>query len=233
MIIDWRFIVSKHIINRKWENGFIVTFDTIFDHTEDFAKQVILTKGDLFIDAGAHCGMWTLQASKYYNSVIAIEPTPKTAKSLRTNLRANGIRNAQVIQAALTDGEGFRAFWTWPDGPMGNSLYHEPVTYTADYGWGRDPSLIRTITIDSLNVNPTMIKLDVEGAEYDAIKGGLKTISRCHPTIFVEIHRPENEQKIMDFLWAYRWEKHWRHMEPEGKTPFYQMQMIGKVNDHK
>jgi len=229
MIIDWRFIVSKHIINRKWENGFIVTFDTIFDHTEDFAKDTLLAGGKLFIDAGAHCGMWTLQASKQYDEVIAFEPTKKTAKSLKTNLRSNGIRNVEVIEAALSNKDGFQPFYTWPDGAMGNSLYSEPVTYTHDYGFGWKPSMMRTVTLDSLDVDPTMIKLDIEGAEYDAIFGGVNTIARCRPKLFVEIHRPENEQKIIDTLPDYSWLKHWRHMEPEGKTPFYQMQMIGKV----
>jgi|SRR5437667_2773752 len=228
MLIDWRWIVSKHIINRKWENGFVVTFDTIFDHSEDFAKKAILASGELFIDGGAHCGMWSLQASKYYNWIIAVEPTRKTAKSLKANLRSNGIRNVQVIEAAISDKNGYRAFWTWPDGPMGNSLYYEPVTYTRDYGRGIEPSLVQTITIDSLNVNPTMIKLDVEGAEYDAIKGALATIVRCHPKLFVEIHHPENENRIMQTLPDYEWTTNQRLMQPKGKTEFYQTQMIGE-----
>ncbi|TMI42696.1 FkbM family methyltransferase [Candidatus Bathyarchaeota archaeon] len=231
MIIDWRFIVSKHIINRKWENGFLVTFDTIFDHTEDFAKAAMLAGGKLYIDAGANCGMWTLQASKHYDQVIAIEPTKTTAKALKTNLRSNGIRNVKVIEAAVSDKNGQRAFWTWPDGPMGNSLYYEPVTYTSDYGVSRDPSLIRTITIDSLNVNPTMIKLDVEGAEFDAILGAVNTIARCRPKLFVEIHHPENEQKIIDTLPDYEWSKHHRLMQIDGKQPFYQTQMLGAVKE--
>ena len=228
MLIDWRWIVSKHIINRKWENGFFVTWDTIFDHTEDFARETILAKGDLFIDAGAHCGMWTLQASKYYNAIIAIEPTKKTAKSLRANLDGNRIRNVKVIEAAVSDENGHRAFWNWPGGPMGNSLYYEPVTYTSDYGVSGEPSLIRTMTIDSLNVNPTMIKLDVEGAEYDAVVGAFHTIKRCHPKLFVEIHHPENEQKIIDRLPGYDWLKNQRRMQPEGKTAFYQTHIIGE-----
>ncbi|TLX87462.1 MAG: FkbM family methyltransferase [Thaumarchaeota archaeon] len=228
MIIDWRFIVSKHIINRKWENGFIVTFDTIFDHTEDFAKDIILSKGDLFIDCGAYCGMWSLQASKYYNNIIAIEPTKKSLKSLRTNLHSNGITNVKVVEAAVSSENSLKPFYIWPDGNMGNSLYHEPVTYTRDYGVGAKPIMIRTITIDSLKVNPTVIKLDVEGSEYDAIIGAKDTISRCHPKLFVEIHQPSNQQKILDYLPEYEWKMNLRFMKPNNKTPFYQTQMIGE-----
>jgi FkbM family methyltransferase len=227
LVPDWRWIVSKRIINRKWEQGFCVTFDTIFDHTEDFAKPFILSKGDLFIDAGAHCGFWSLQASKYYNRVIAIEPTPNTAKSLIANLRSNHARNVTVVQAALTDKVAFGMFYSWPGGPMGNSLFNDPVTYTDDYGHADEYYRVRTITIDSLSVFPTTIKLDVEGSEYDAIRGGLATIEQCHPKLFIEIHRPENEKKIVNVLPGYQWEKHQRFMQPEGKKEFYQTQMIG------
>src|SRR5216683_1858140 len=110
MLFDWRWIVSKRIINRKWENGFCVTWDTIFDHSEDFAKPTILADGDVFVDAGAHCGFWTLQASKYYMTVVAIEPTRNTLKSLKANLHANRIQNVKVIHAAVSDKTGFATF---------------------------------------------------------------------------------------------------------------------------
>jgi len=228
MILDWRWIVAKRIVNRKWENGFCVTFDTIFDHSEDFAKKTILAKGDLFIDAGAHCGMWSLQASKYYQKIIAIEPTKKSTKSLRTNLRMNRIENVQVVEAALCEKRGYSMFYTWPDGPMGNSLYSEPVKYTPDYGFGGNPSLVRTVSIDSLDVKPTVIKLDVEGAEFDAVKGGLVTIQKYRPKLFIEIHHPDNEERIIEALPGYVWKKQYRLMQPKGKKEFYQTQMIGE-----
>ncbi len=230
MILDWRWIVAKRIVNRKWENGFCVTFDTIFDHSEDFAKPVILSKGDLFIDAGAHCGMWSLQASKYYDKVIAIEPTRKSAKSLRTNLRMNRANNVKVVEAALSEKEGYATFYEWPDGPMGNSLHSEPVTYTADYGFGGKPSVVRTVSIDSLNVKPTVVKLDVEGAEYCAVKGGIVTILAHRPKLFIEIHHPDNEKRIIEALPGYSWKKHYRLMQPKGKKEFYQTQMIGEYS---
>ena len=226
-MIDWRWIISKRIVNRKFENGFITTFDTIFDHTEDFAQPMILSDGDLFIDAGAHCGMWSLQASKYYKRIIAIEPTHKTAKSLRANLKANRIGNVEVVEAALSDKPGQSKFYRWPYGSMGNSLYSEPVTYTLDYGFGEESSTVRTVSIDSLNVSPDMIKLDVEGAEYDAVKGGMETIHDCHPKLVIEIHQPLNEKRILEALPEYHWERHNRLMQSKGGTEFYQTHLAG------
>jgi len=226
-LIDWRFIVAKHIINRKWENGFIVTFDTIFDHTEDFGRDTILADGELFIDAGAHCGFWTLQASKYYKTVMAIEPTKTTLKSLKANLKSNRIGNVQVIEAALSDKVGFAQFYHWQEGAMGNSLYSEPVTYTADYGFAVKPETVRTISIDSLEVTPTVIKLDVEGAEYDAVQGAKRTIEESHPKLFIEIHHPENEKRIIQALPGYEWKRHSRTMLSKGNMEFDQIHLKG------
>src|SRR6266566_3389824 len=139
MILDWRWIVAKRIVNRKWENGFCVTFDTIFDHSE-------------------------------------------------------------------------------------------PVAYTADYGFGGKPSVVRTVSIDSLNVKPTVVKLDVEGAEYCAVKGGIVTILAHRPKLFIEIHHPDNEKRIIEALPGYSWKKHYRLMQPKGKKEFYQTQMIGEYS---
>jgi hypothetical protein len=43
------------------------------------------------------------------------------------------------------------------------------------------------------DVNPTFIKMDIEGAEVDAIPGAQKTITRCRPVIAAcAYHRPEH-----------------------------------------
>lgn len=227
---DWRFILAKHILNRRWENGFVTTFNLIFDRTEDFGRNLLLKPGgELFIDGGANAGMWTLQASRVYSQVIAIEPTLKSVKTLNQNLAMNKIRNVKVIRAALSERVGVARFYEWSDGSMGNSLLEEPVNYTSDYGHGKEQGLVDTITIDSLNIHPDAIKLDVEGAELAAIEGGLGTIRRSKPRLFVEIHRTENMKRIREMLPEYDWQERKRWIEPEGKTGFYQSFLLGNA----
>jgi FkbM family methyltransferase len=226
-MINWRFIAAKKILRSKWERGFMWDFDSFIDYSEDFNREVILRYGSTFIDAGAHVGMWTVPASKYYTRIIAIEPTPKIAKRLKKNLALNKIENVTVIQKALSDHDGFARFYRWPDGAMGNALQKEPVNYTSDYGQGIEDGTIETITIDSLGAMPSCIKLDIEGEELKAIRGGLKTIQFHHPTLVIEIHRTENESAIRKLLPEYEWNRRIRHMEIAGKEQFDQVHLLG------
>lgn len=226
-MIDWRYILMKKVIRAKWEGGFMWDWHTHIDHTEDFNRDIILSKGELFIDAGAHTGMWTIPASRYYDRVIAIEPTPQTVKILQRNLKLNRIKNVDVISKALDDTPGWKRFYLWPQGSMGNSLLNTPVDYTSDYGLGLQDGVMETVTIDDLRVEPTRIKCDVEGVEDRAVSGGLNTIEKYHPDLIIEIHRRENERSIIDLLPGYAWEKNTRHMKPGGKTEFDQVHLLG------
>src|SRR5712664_1219859 len=227
-LINWRFIIAKKILRSKWERGFMWDFDSYIDYSEDFNREPILRYGSLFIDAGAHVGMWTLPASKYYTQIIAIEPTPKIARKLRKNLSLNKIENVTVVEMALSDKVGNAKFYRWPDGAMGNALQADPVNYTEDYGKGVEDGIVQTLTIDSLELDSLdCVKLDVEGEEYNAILGGIKTIRKHHPRLVIEIHRTENESAIRKLLPEYQWNRRTRHMEPPGKAEFDQIHLLG------
>jgi hypothetical protein len=48
---------------------------------------------------------------------------------------------------------------------------------------------IECISLDSLDLTPDMIKMDIEGAEPYALQGMVKTLKRCHPVIVMEVNR--------------------------------------------
>jgi len=50
-------------------------------------------------------------------------------------------------------------------------------------------TFIKTKKLDSYNFNPSFIKIDIEGHEYECILGSLKTIKKCKPIIMVEYNR--------------------------------------------
>lgn len=67
--------------------------------------------------------------------------------------------------------------------------------------------LVHMITGDSLMLNPTVIKIDVEGFEIEVLNGFAKTVKRFKPTILVAIyHRPTDLSQIAQLLfdWGYR-----------------------------
>lgn len=117
---------------------------------------------DCAIDCGAHRGVITRLLSSRFASVVAIEPGPL----------ADQITGATVIRAALGDKPGRCGM---ADGKHNTGQRH--VT---------EGDSVEVITLDSLGLSPDFIKLDVEGMEWHALKGGEQTIRRCKPVIMLE-----------------------------------------------
>jgi FkbM family methyltransferase len=153
-----------------------------------------LPKGAVFLDVGAHIGIFTLKASQEVGregKAIAFEPNPETAMLLRDNVAANHMENVTVEEIACTDKEQ----------PL--TLYAAPIVNTgasslspdnARYGAGPPPRpfQVRGRRIDDvvreLNLNRVdAIKIDVEGAELEVLRGAVETLRHFHPKIVVEI----------------------------------------------
>src|SRR5206468_8192061 len=60
--------------------------------------------GDVFIDGGAHVGLYSVIAHRAAGGaarIIAVEPSEPTARYLAANLEANGVHDAVLVRAAL------------------------------------------------------------------------------------------------------------------------------------
>ena len=151
-------------------------------------KTLILNKGDVFVDVGAHIGYYTLYASRKVGkdgSVIAIEPDERNLSVLYKNIKAAEANNVRVIEAAA--------------GSEDSSLYLVPrqnplVTGTTKEG-GKyfEQKEIKSICLNSLigsisvgEHSRVFIKIDVEGGEIDVIRGGLSFVKRYHPILIIE-----------------------------------------------
>lgn len=135
-----------------------------------------LAAGMTFLDIGAYFGSYVLLASRRVKHVIAFEPHPDIRKVLLETIGRNGLKNVTVVEKPLfsriTRGRLGRRnnFQVSPEGPM------------------------EATTLDTLGLAPDVVKLDVEGAEYDVLVGGRCTIEKHKPTILVEIHARKIER---------------------------------------
>jgi FkbM family methyltransferase len=144
--------------------------------------------GGVVLDIGAHVGLHTLMFSKTAGKdgkVIAAEPSPANAGLLRKHLEWNDCANVTVVDAAVSDQEGtaqftFRAEAT-DFGGFANSLAYDN---------GGETREVRLTTIDALcgDLNPDLIKIDVEGAELSVLRGGDTVLRRANPVLVVAIH---------------------------------------------
>ena len=82
-----------------------------------------------------------------------------------------------VIYKALGAKNGKQIFYTNPDDPVGggSSLYKENTTWFNN----AEETEMDVVTLDSLDLEADFIKIDVQGAELDILKGGGKTLKKA------------------------------------------------------
>ncbi len=152
-----------------------------------------LAPGDSFVDIGAHFGYFTLLAASLVGdtgSVYAIEPARETFALLGENVA--GKANVRIFHNAVSDKNEPVSFYEFP------VLYSEYNTLVPDKflkeGWTKkynpQKTEVQAVTIDGFlqanDFTPAMIKIDVEGAEVQAVSGGEKTWTEKSPVLVME-----------------------------------------------
>lgn len=148
--------------------------------------------GDVIIDAGAHIGLYTLWASyKNPKVILALEPNPQTFKLLVRTLRLNRIKNVVPLNIALGAREGLGLFMLSKD----RGLSHL-VSSSKNSG---EIIKVRTMTLKSLIElmgvpKIDILKMDIEGAEHEVVRGSLDILSRgVVGRIVMEVHGNVNQ----------------------------------------
>lgn len=159
------------------------------EQLEYFIQQ--LRQGDVVWDVGAFIGMYSMFAAKAVGAdgeVFTFEPEHNTAKLVKKNSAYNNISNIRLIEAALGEEDGETVIYSSEEDQNAISSLR-PGEHLKKQGI---PIQIRTGTslIDQQQATaPTVVKMDVEGAEYQALKGMQKTLERpeCR-FLFLELH---------------------------------------------
>jgi FkbM family methyltransferase len=158
-----------------------------FGGEEEFLRQILdeLRPGDTLFDVGACVGMVAIHAARRGANVVAFEPDPFYGGRLDTNLALNGTR-VQVVRWAVSDGDGEATLFTDGAGGASPSLMQKG---------SRGKVTVKTRAIDGAVSSgelpaPSVVKLDIEGAEILALRGmqDLLTSPRAPRAIFLELH---------------------------------------------
>ncbi len=140
----------------------------------------ILAEADIFVDGGAHIGLFSLLAARFGRPdlpIFAVEPDPYNERALRYNIRRNGFSNIQVFPAALSDSDGMEPILI-SEGGISSSLLLGRSNIGKTKSW-----IVRTLRMDSVlrdfPLHSLLLKLDVEGAEIMALKGMEESLRRA------------------------------------------------------
>jgi FkbM family methyltransferase len=173
------------------------------DHRHAVAMlREIMAPDSVAIDVGAHYGVFLREFLRVspHGRHIAIEPIPDIASTLRQHFPT-----AELYECALSDCSGTATFQYVPSLPGWSGLRAQPypieVTPT--------PITVSLRRLDEL-VDPRtpvrFIKIDVEGAELEVLRGAQDTLRRWHPPVFFEcgkvhhLHYETTPEEVWDLL---------------------------------
>jgi FkbM family methyltransferase len=156
--------------------------------TKFFIKN--LKENDIFYDIGANYGFYTYLALEFCKEVHSFEPLPYVFENLKINLE--NIENVFLNQVALSDKNGKAKIYLPANSgldALGGSTIVEEALDKHYYKFSKSLE-IKTTTLDNYlkdHNKPTIIKLDVEGAECLVIKGGYEFFKNNSPLIAMEV----------------------------------------------
>ena len=169
-----------------------------------FASAVM--PGMVIMDVGAHIGTYTIIAlikSGPKGRVVAYEPHGYTWQYLLRHLEWNDVANRAVVRNVCCGRSGgLEDFYYVSDQAEGmNGLV--PVV-----GFRKTRAVVVSIDdeVASLRLTPDIIKIDVEGAEWDVLKGAEQLLIRKCPLLFLSLHpdalvkRKESPEQVLAWL---------------------------------
>jgi FkbM family methyltransferase len=154
-----------------------------YELTVQRALEKVLRPGMTFWDIGAHVGFFSLIAARLVGAqgrVHSFEPMPENRRQLGRSVASNGFVNVTVHDVALAAAEG--------EATLHASDSTSEWTLVEALGAGTGVS-VHCRTIDGLAGSigpPDVIKIDVEGAEADVLRGGVRLLESRRPAIIVE-----------------------------------------------
>ncbi len=183
-----RIYVSPDASLKLWRRNLEKTDPRLFDWAEEFVR-----KGDVVWDIGANVGLFTFSAANIAGAtgyVLAIEADSWLVELLRRSVKTRPELSAdcEVLSAAVSDSVDITRFQIAARGRSTNHL--ADVSGSTQTGGVRDSMLVGTVSIDWLLERlpaPQVVKIDVEGAEYQVLQGAHKLLSSLHPTILCEV----------------------------------------------
>jgi len=190
--------------NHYYDNTLRVWMDAVgiswfyFAHLSDHPSEWLnsLCTGQIGFDIGAHRGYWSIFYHKRVlpeGIIIALEPYPKNYQKMLQNIAKNNIYNVIPLRLAAWRESALLDFEEVSDLDIKSF-----IVKTKEDKKGRILATSVDKLVDSFGL-PRLdwIKIDIEGAEVEALRGAMKTLLRYRPTLWLEFHGTLQEVKAL------------------------------------
>jgi FkbM family methyltransferase len=160
-----------------------------------------LRPGDTFIDVGANIGYYSLLASRLVGRsgmVVAIEASPRIFAVLMENLQLNNIQNARAVNIAAGKQVGTARLFLGPETHCGLTTTSEIECAKNDCQFECEISTapLASILSEKEMNSARLIKIDVEGAEWNVVEGMANRLASSRPDLEVMVEL--NPQRLAD-----------------------------------
>jgi FkbM family methyltransferase len=172
-------------------------FVIMTQHEDFLLERFSCKKGDIVVDVGAHIGQYTITSSARLGpngKVVAIEADPANFEMLKLNINLNQFTNVLPINYAVSSKEEKIKLYL-PSQESGFTKYN---TINTDRARTEKDKFIQVNanTLDNLlqqngisHEDVNWIKIDVEGAEYEVLKGATSILSKSKDiALLIEVH---------------------------------------------
>jgi FkbM family methyltransferase len=176
--------------------------------------RAILHESDICLDIGANVGYLTAimaQAVGENGSVIAFEPLPQAYRLLEMTVRESDLRNVQLKNLGCGHARSRTKLYYSASQQMGGS-------YIA-LGPQAEPEELDCVEVEIADLDSELgnlhridfVKMDIEGAEIDALQGMRQLLAAHRPSLVVEINAPclarnsATPQDLVQFLWEHQY----------------------------
>lgn len=187
MDIHYKFICAKNMDYIKFLNPYYHEYEICY------LVHGLIQKGDIFIDVGAHGGLYAIIAGKLAGQegkVICLEPNPYNYCILKQNIIINNLsNNIFIFPKAASDTKGVSNLYFSIHSTALSSLRTEPSA--------RRKIKVNTTTIDEVCNSQVperkyikFLKIDTEGYDLNVLKGSKKTLQRTKVVVVEESSSP-------------------------------------------
>lgn len=150
-----------------------------------YLKEADIGEDDTVVDAGAFPGEFSIYVARKGAEVIALEPDPVNAEELRENIKLNGLEDrVTVLEKGLWDESDEKTLERDEEFGLGSEI-KEGAEITID--------LEKLDSIVKDHGEPDFVKMDIEGAEVEALKGAEKVLKEQRPDFAIATYHVDEE----------------------------------------